>query len=127
MPTRRITHRIGRDHRRVVLVIAIGFLTRALIPAGFMPGTGGLVFCLGGMSAPMAGPAGDHHHHHPGTGQQGSAPTAARHGEGCVFAGSATGLAPPAALEPPHIAFTPTTIRQVVEGAPRAIPTILRT
>jgi len=127
MTARRLSQRICRDHRWVVVALAIGFLTRALIPAGFMPGTGGLVFCSGGMDTPMAGPAGQQHHHHPGTGQQGSAPTSAGHGEGCVFAGSAAGLAPPASLEPPLIAFAPTATRAVVDGAPRAIPTILRT
>ena len=127
MTTRRLSHRICRDHRWLVLALAIGFLTRALIPVGFMPGTSGLTFCPGGMSTPMVGPAGHHHHHHPDTGQQGSAPTPAGHGEGCVFAGSAAGLAPPVSFEPPPIAFTPSAIRPIVEGAPRAIPTILRT
>ena len=127
MTVTRPSHRICRNHRWVVLALAIGFFTRALIPVGFMPGTGGLMFCPGGMSTPMAGSAGHHHHHHPGTGQQGSAPASAGHGEGCVFAGSAAGLAPPASLEPPLIAFTPTATRAAVDGAPRAIPTILRT
>ena len=127
MTAQLLSHRICRDHRWVVLALAIGFLTRALIPAGFMPGTGGLMFCSGGISTPMAGPAGHHHHHHPETGQQGSAPVSAGHGEGCVFAGSAAGLAPPVSLEPPPVAFTPPTIRATLEGAPRAIPTILRT
>jgi hypothetical protein len=127
MTTRRLSLRICRDHRWVVVALAIGFLTRALIPAGFMPGTAGLMFCSGGMSAPMVGPAGHHHQHHPDAGQHGHAPVSAGHGEGCVFAGSAAGLAPPVSLEPLLVAFTPPANRPIVEGAPRAIPTILRT
>ena len=127
MTARRHLHRICRDHRWVVLALAIGFLTRALIPAGFMPGPGGLIFCMGGMSAPMLGPAGYHHHHHPDAGQHGNAPVPAGHGEGCVFAGSAAGLAPPASLEPPLIAFAAIATLTIIEGAPRAIPAILRT
>jgi hypothetical protein len=127
MTAARLTQRICRDHRWVIVALAIGLLVRALIPVGFMPGTAGLVFCTGRMSMPMAGPAGLHPHHHPHAGPHGPAPEPAGHGEGCVFAGSAAGLAPPVSLAPPPVAFAAAAPRAGADKAPRAIPTILRT
>ncbi|MCX7056895.1 MAG: hypothetical protein NTZ79_06795 [Proteobacteria bacterium] len=83
----------GRRTRNwVAYALLAGLLVRALIPVGFMPGASGLEFCQGGMPS-MAASMPAHHHHH-AEGQQ--APShSTGHGEGCVFAGSAAGLAPP--------------------------------
>ena len=88
--------RHARRHWLAAIVLSAVAL-RALIPAGFMPGAGGLEFCSGGLAsmastmASMPGMAGHHHHH----ADAGTPAKTAVHGEGCVFAGSAAGLAPP--------------------------------
>jgi hypothetical protein len=92
MTTRQAVEGLWRGQRRAFLAIFLGFLTRALIPAGFMPGASGLEFCSGGMRASVPAMAGHaHDHYHDGAGAP-SGPTS--HGDGCVFAGSAAGLAP---------------------------------
>ena len=77
--------------------LAVAFLLaivlRALIPAGFMPGASGLEFCSGGIPTPMLASAGHAHHHD----RTGSPSGSSGHADGCVFAGSAAGLAPPPA------------------------------
>ncbi len=87
-----LTHLVTRRRIRnwVACALLAGLLGRALIPVGFMPGASGLEFCDGGMPSMAA----SIHHHHYAEGQH--APShSTGHGEGCVFAGSAVGLAPP--------------------------------
>jgi hypothetical protein len=93
MTTRQAVEGLCRGQRWAFLAISLGFLTRALIPAGFMPGASGLEFCSAGMRASLPAMEGHaHDHYHDGAGAP-SEP--ASHGGGCVLPRSAAGLAPP--------------------------------
>lgn len=93
----------------LAMVVLPAFALRAFIPAGFMPAASGLEFCWGGVSTPMMATAGHAHgHHHDGP----AAPSGSTsHGDGCVFAGSAAGFAPPSAR--PVVAAPPSATRQL--------------
>jgi len=98
---------------------------RALIPSGFMPGAHGLEFCDGGIPSAMssmAGMPGHHHHHHDGIGTPSKSTVP---GEGCVFAGSAAGLAPPC-LPTNAVPVQASTTDPVSSSAVIWTPTIVR-
>jgi hypothetical protein len=125
---------LGFHHARRHLLTAIvlsAVVLRALIPAGFMPGAGGLEFCSGGLMASMPsmsgmpgmpGMSGHHHHHHDGAGVPAKT---SGHGEGCVFAGSAAGLAPPC-VPVVSVAALPDAIYPVPASVVGSTPSILR-
>lgn len=95
--------RVWAGNRWLQAILLSAFLVRALIPAGFMPGPGGLVFCSGYAPAAagglamnhdmsgmdMSGAAAAHHSHHGSTdsksGHDGTVP--------CPFAAAAGTLA----------------------------------
>lgn len=120
------THLMGRRRTRgwVAYALLAGLLVRALIPVGFMPGPSGLEFCQGGMPSMSAMASMPAHHHHHVEGQQ--APShSTGHGEGCVFAGSAAGLAPPC-LPNTAVPVQVATAYPVPSTSITSSPTILR-
>lgn len=111
----------ARRRRRRALLAALllpALLLRALIPSGFMPASTGLEFCDGGFHVGAA----LHGHHR---GMPGS-PTGAAHGDGCVFAGSAAGLAPAPASAADAVLAPAAASLALPESAERVFFPILR-
>jgi hypothetical protein len=116
-----------RRHRWLASFLALAFVLRALIPAGFMPGGNGplpLQICPDGFPAALLAAPGDHsahagHHHHQMSGVPDSDAPAPTHDHRswsaghCVF--SAVAGAPPLSF-PPMAAF-------VAETQPARVPT----
>jgi hypothetical protein len=110
--------RSSRGRFAALALVALAF--RAVIPIGFMPAAAGLELCHGGFAPAVESARLPQH------GDPGAPPAPHAHAEGCVFAASAAGLAPPAAA--PAIVDTPTsrTRIEVPATASHAFPPLRR-
>ena len=119
--------------RRWGLALAFAaLLLRALIPTGFMPGSGGLVLCPGtthmlgmdisGMAMPGMDMGGDAQQ----VPDDGRAPASAGHYDTCVFAASVAGIAPPGVHAPLLVASALPVRFPPAAALIHATPSILR-